>query len=92
MSDEEPKSTGRLYKFIKSFLGLSIVALVIEVIAYFKNWNLNLIQPWEVQGLVKWSYMTCGCRRYRYVVPKRVACGSHVSICTFDTMGAKRNT
>ncbi|KAH0973041.1 hypothetical protein GBA52_025197 [Prunus armeniaca] len=58
MSDEEPKNRGRLYRFIKAFLGLSIVALVIEVIAHFKNWNLNLIQPWEVQGVVQWSYMT----------------------------------
>lgn len=69
MSDEEPKSRGRLYRFIKAFLGLSIVALVIEVIAHFKNWNLNLIQPWEVQGVVQWSYMTWSAFRVDYIAP-----------------------
>ncbi|CAB4305542.1 unnamed protein product [Prunus armeniaca] len=69
MSDEEPKNRGRLYRFIKAFLGLSIVALVIEVIAHFKNWNLNLIQPWEVQGVVQWSYMTWSAFRVDYIAP-----------------------
>lgn len=69
MSDEEPKSRGRLYRFIKAFLSLSIVALVIEVIAHFKNWNLNLIQPWEVQGVVQWSYMTWSAFRVDYIAP-----------------------
>ncbi|KAF2308587.1 hypothetical protein GH714_010981 [Hevea brasiliensis] len=55
MSEEEPRSRGRLYRFIKAFLAISIVALVIEVIAHFKKWSLNLINPWEIQGLVQWS-------------------------------------
>lgn len=69
ISDEETKSKGRLYRFIKAFLVLSIVALVVEVIAHFKKWNLNLIQPWEVQGLVQWSYMAWISFRVDYVAP-----------------------
>ncbi|KAL7242754.1 hypothetical protein ACSBR1_015192 [Camellia fascicularis] len=39
------------------FLSVLVFALVIEIVAHFKKWNLNLINPWEVQGLVQWSYM-----------------------------------
>ncbi|XP_015879262.3 xyloglucan glycosyltransferase 4 [Ziziphus jujuba] len=69
VSDEEPKSRVRLYRFIKIFLFISIVALVIEIIAHFKKWNLNLIQPWEVQGLVQWSYMAWLSFRVDYIAP-----------------------
>lgn len=71
LSDEEPKSRGKLYRFIKAFLVLSIVALLVEVIAHFKKWNLNLnlIQPWEVQGLVQWTYMAWLSFRADYIAP-----------------------
>ncbi|KAJ0051425.1 hypothetical protein Pint_02649 [Pistacia integerrima] len=69
VSEEEPKYRGRLYRFIKAFLVLSIVALVIEVVAHFKKWNLNLMQPWEVQGLVQWSYMAWLSFRVDYIAP-----------------------
>ena len=69
LNDEEPKSRGRLYRFIKAFLALSIMALAFEVIAHFKKWNLSLIQPWEVQGLVQWSYMAWLAFRADYVAP-----------------------
>ncbi|OMP00264.1 glycosyl transferase [Corchorus capsularis] len=68
VSEEEAKSK-RLYRFIKAFLVISIVALVIEIVAHFKKWNLNLIQPWEVQGLVQWSYMAWLSFRVDYIAP-----------------------
>ncbi|KAK2661852.1 hypothetical protein Ddye_000426 [Dipteronia dyeriana] len=71
--EEEPKSREKLYRVIKAFLVISIVALVIEVVAHIKKWNLNLIQPWEVQGLVQWSYMACLSFRLDYVAPLVIA-------------------
>ncbi|XVF14142.1 hypothetical protein REPUB_Repub09cG0032000 [Reevesia pubescens] len=68
VSEEEAKSR-RLYRFIKAFLLISIVALVIEIVAHLKKWNLNLIQPWEVQGLVQWSYMAWLSFRVDYIAP-----------------------
>ncbi|CAN1272869.1 Xyloglucan glycosyltransferase 4 [Linum perenne] len=67
--DMEPRSRGKLYKFIKAFLVLTIVALAVEVVAHFKSWNLNLVQPWEVQGLVHWSYMAWLSFRLDYIAP-----------------------
>ncbi|KAM1075950.1 hypothetical protein ACFX2I_023423 [Malus domestica] len=69
LTDEEPKTRGRLYRFIKVFLGLSIVALVFEMIAHYKNWNLSLYQPWEAQGLVQWCYMVWLTFRVDYISP-----------------------
>ncbi|XWS32798.1 hypothetical protein CRYUN_Cryun22dG0020500 [Craigia yunnanensis] len=68
VSEEEAKSR-RLYRFIKAFLVISIVALLIEIVAHLKKWNLNLIQPWEVQGLVQWSYMAWLSFRVDYIAP-----------------------
>ncbi|XP_022739817.1 xyloglucan glycosyltransferase 4-like [Durio zibethinus] len=68
VSEEEAKGR-RLYRFIKAFLVFSIVALVIEIVAHLKKWNLNLIQPWEVQGLVQWSYMAWLSFRVDYIAP-----------------------
>ncbi|KAK4603800.1 hypothetical protein RGQ29_012350 [Quercus rubra] len=69
VSEEEPKSRGRLYRFIKVFLVISILALVLEVIAHFKEWNLQMLHPWEVQGLVQWSYMAWLSFRVDYIAP-----------------------
>lgn len=69
VSEEEPKSRGRLYIFIKAFLLISILALVLEVVAHFKKWNLQMIQPWEVQGLVQWSYVAWLSFRVDYIAP-----------------------
>ena len=69
VSEEEPKSRGRLYRFIKVFLAISILALVLEVIAHFKKWNLQMLRPWEVQGLVQWSYMAWLSFRVDYIAP-----------------------
>ncbi|KAK7266183.1 hypothetical protein RIF29_18825 [Crotalaria pallida] len=69
--DEDPKYRGRLYRFIKVFLALSICALVVEIIAHFNKWNLNdmMIQPFEVQGLLQWSYVAWLSFREDYVAP-----------------------
>ncbi|XP_050271338.1 xyloglucan glycosyltransferase 4 [Quercus robur] len=69
VSEEEPKSRGRLYRFIKVFLVISILALVLEIIAHFKKWNLQMLRPWEVQGLVQWSYMAWLSFRVDYIAP-----------------------
>ncbi|MCD7463843.1 hypothetical protein HAX54_051551 [Datura stramonium] len=45
--DEEPKYRGKLYRFIRAFLAVSVVALFIEIFAYFNQWHLNLVNPWE---------------------------------------------
>ncbi|XWS40785.1 hypothetical protein CRYUN_Cryun17cG0025300 [Craigia yunnanensis] len=68
VNEEEAKSR-RLYRFIKAFLVISIVSLVIEIVAHLKKWNLNLIHPWEVQGLVQWSYMAWLSFRVDYIAP-----------------------
>lgn len=69
IKEEEPTNRGRLYRFIRAFVFISIVALFMEVIAHFKKWNLNLIQPLEVQGLVQWSYMAWLSFRVDYIAP-----------------------
>ncbi|XWS44212.1 hypothetical protein CRYUN_Cryun15aG0024900 [Craigia yunnanensis] len=68
VSEEEAKSR-ILYRFIKAFIFISIVALLIEIVAHLKKWNLNLIQPWDVQGLVQWSYMAWLSFRVDYIAP-----------------------
>uniref|UniRef100_A0A5B7AMF5 Putative xyloglucan glycosyltransferase 4 n=1 Tax=Davidia involucrata TaxID=16924 RepID=A0A5B7AMF5_DAVIN len=67
--EEEIKNKGRLYRFLRACLAISILALVFEVVAHFKKWNLNLIHPWEVQGLMQWSYMAWLSFRVDYVAP-----------------------
>ncbi|KAL3526450.1 hypothetical protein ACH5RR_011106 [Cinchona calisaya] len=68
-TDEEYKYKGRLYKFIKAFLAISVVALVIEIIAYFQKWDLSTVRSWEVQNLVQWSYMAWLSLRVNYAAP-----------------------
>ncbi|KAL6960642.1 hypothetical protein U1Q18_038406 [Sarracenia purpurea var. burkii] len=67
--EEEPKNKGRLYRILRAFLVISMVALAIEVVAHFKKWNLNPIHSWEIQGLVEWSYMGWISLRVDYVAP-----------------------
>lgn len=69
--EEEPRNRGRLYRFIRAFLIISMAALFMELIAHFKNWNLNLnlIHPLEVQGLMQWSYLAWLSLRVDYIAP-----------------------
>ncbi|KAK6155164.1 hypothetical protein DH2020_009412 [Rehmannia glutinosa] len=65
-NEEDPKYRGRLYIFIKAFLAVSVIALVIEVFAYFNEWDLS----WEVQSnLVQWGYLGWLSFRVDYVAP-----------------------
>ncbi|XP_047953080.1 xyloglucan glycosyltransferase 4-like [Salvia hispanica] len=69
---EDPRYRGRLYMFIKAFLALSLIALVVETFAYFKNWDLSLVNvyhPWEVESLVQWCYMSWMSSRTDYLAP-----------------------
>ncbi|KAK6128344.1 hypothetical protein DH2020_037913 [Rehmannia glutinosa] len=70
-NEEDPRYKGRLYRFIKVFLAISVIALVIEIFAYLKKWDLSMVNyPWEVQNnLVQWSYMAWLNFRGDYVAP-----------------------
>ncbi|KAL7607592.1 xyloglucan glycosyltransferase 4 [Lactuca sativa] len=68
-SKDEVKYKERImYKFIRVFLAISIVALVVEIIAYLQNWDLKLI-PSEAMGLVHLSYMGWISFRADYLAP-----------------------
>ncbi|KAI3500843.1 hypothetical protein L1887_36669 [Cichorium endivia] len=68
-SKDEVKYKERImYRFIRVFLAISIVALVVEIIAYFQNWDLKLI-PSEAMGLVHLSYMGWISFRAEYIAP-----------------------
>ncbi|KAH0697540.1 hypothetical protein KY290_015421 [Solanum tuberosum] len=69
LSDEEPKYRGKLYRFIRAFLAISVVALCIEIFAYFNKWELNLVNPWEVQSILQWTYMAWISFRADYIAP-----------------------
>lgn len=68
--EEEARTRGKLYRFLRAFLAISMVALVIEIVAHYKKWNLGLIHnPWEIMGLVQWSYMAWLSFRVDYAAP-----------------------
>lgn len=70
MAEEDPKYKGKLYRFIKLFLAISIVALMVEIVAYYEKWDLKLLHhPWEVRGLLQWSYMAWLALRVDYIAP-----------------------
>ncbi|KAF8390361.1 hypothetical protein HHK36_024886 [Tetracentron sinense] len=69
----ELKHSGRLLRFIRAFLVVSMVTLILEVIAYFNGWNLDLIQPSEIQGLVHWTYLAWLSLRADYIAPVVIA-------------------
>ncbi|KAI3665928.1 hypothetical protein L6452_44563 [Arctium lappa] len=62
-----------IYRFIRAFLAISIVALIVEFVAYFQKWNLNFIHEFdptmEVLGLFHWSYRAWISFRVDYVAP-----------------------
>ncbi|KAL3643950.1 Xyloglucan glycosyltransferase 4 [Castilleja foliolosa] len=70
-NEEDPKYRGRLYRFIKAFLAISVLALVIEIFAHYKKWDLSIVEKsWEVESnLVQWSYMAWLNFRGDYVAP-----------------------
>ncbi|KAH6774462.1 Cellulose-synthase-like C4 [Perilla frutescens var. hirtella] len=68
-NEDDPRYKGRLYVFIKVFLAVSVVALLIEMFAYYNKWDLSLVNPWEVPNLVQWCYMAWLSFRVEYVAP-----------------------
>ncbi|KAK9699432.1 hypothetical protein RND81_08G173100 [Saponaria officinalis] len=76
VSEEDRRSKGKLYNFIRACLVISIIGLMLELIAHFKKWDLSLINKyyynyntrdvgifWEV------SYVTWMWVRAEYVAP-----------------------
>ncbi|KAL6518858.1 Xyloglucan glycosyltransferase 4 [Orobanche hederae] len=71
-NEEDPRHRGRrLYILIKAFLAVSLVALAVEVFAYFNRWDLGFVRnPWEAQNnLVRWVYVGWLDFRADYVAP-----------------------
>ncbi|GFP98895.1 xyloglucan glycosyltransferase 4 [Phtheirospermum japonicum] len=70
-SEEDPRYRGRrLYMFIKAFLAVSVLALVVESFAYLNGWDLGFVSPWEVESnLVQWAYVGWMGFRADYVAP-----------------------
>ncbi|XP_074296149.1 xyloglucan glycosyltransferase 4-like [Silene latifolia] len=72
MSEEKGRSRGKLYRFIKACLLISIMGLIIEIIAHFNKWDLSLMNyyhPWEVSNLWQWCYMGWMSLRADYAAP-----------------------
>lgn len=68
-NEEDPRYRGRLYRLIKAFLAVSVAALLIEIFAYFNKWDPSKVNPWEVQNLVQWCYLSWLDFRADYVAP-----------------------
>lgn len=72
-NEEDPSVKGRrLYIFIKVFLGVLVVALVVEVFAYYNEWDLSMMNPWEVPNLLQWCYLSWLNFRGDYLAPLMV--------------------
>lgn len=70
ISEEEGRSRGKLYRFIRACLLISILGLIIEIIAHLNRWDLSLLQyPWEVNDLLQWSYISWLSFRADYAAP-----------------------
>ncbi|MFS7970630.1 putative glycosyltransferase [Helianthus anomalus] len=68
IKDEVKYKEKIMYRFIRAFLAISILALCVEVFAYFQNWDLNFI-PNEAMGLLHLSYMGWISFRAEYIAP-----------------------
>ncbi|XP_042498946.1 xyloglucan glycosyltransferase 4 [Macadamia integrifolia] len=66
---EEPKNRGRLLRIVKLLLLVSMSALVLDVIAHLKGWNLGLIQPFEIRSSLHWSYLAWLSFRADFIAP-----------------------
>ncbi|KAI3713202.1 hypothetical protein L1987_71775 [Smallanthus sonchifolius] len=70
--DEVQYKERLIYRFIRVFLAISIIALCLEFIAYYQKWDLKFIHefnPTNVMGLLHWSYMGWISFRAEYVAP-----------------------
>ncbi|KAI3784755.1 hypothetical protein L1987_43860 [Smallanthus sonchifolius] len=68
IKDEVKYKERIMYRFIRAFLAISVVALVVEIFAYYQNWDLNFI-PNEAMGLLHLSYMGWISFRAEYIAP-----------------------
>ncbi|RAL40882.1 hypothetical protein DM860_008580 [Cuscuta australis] len=66
---EDPKHRGKLHRFIRAFLAVSVVALVLEILAYYNRWNFS---PGEVHNILQWSYLSWMSFRADYIAPSIV--------------------
>ncbi|PIA62174.1 hypothetical protein AQUCO_00200287v1 [Aquilegia coerulea] len=69
---EESHKMGKLLRFLRALLVVSVVLLVLEVIAYFKGWNLNdliFIQPLQTEGVLLMFYLGWLSIRAGYIAP-----------------------
>ncbi|KAK9053992.1 hypothetical protein SSX86_025067 [Deinandra increscens subsp. villosa] len=57
-----------MYRFVRAFLAISIVALVVELFVYFQNWDFNFI-PNEAMGLLHLAYRGWISFRAEYLAP-----------------------
>ncbi|KVH92755.1 xyloglucan glycosyltransferase 4-like isoform X1 [Cynara cardunculus var. scolymus] len=57
-----------MYRFIRAFLAISIVGLVVEIIVYFQNWDLKFI-PKEAMGFLHLAFMGWLSFRADYLAP-----------------------
>ncbi|XP_076957981.1 xyloglucan glycosyltransferase 4-like [Bidens hawaiensis] len=70
IKDEVKYKERIMYRFIRAFLVISVIALVVEVFAYFQNWDLSLnFIPNEAMGLLHLSYMGWISFRADYIAP-----------------------
>ncbi|KAF5204594.1 Xyloglucan glycosyltransferase [Thalictrum thalictroides] len=74
--ESEKSSKGRLlFKFIRGFLVLSLVVLVVDVVAHLKGWhyfensNLHIPQTSEIQGWLHILYVAWLSFRANYIAP-----------------------
>ncbi|KAL6012310.1 putative xyloglucan glycosyltransferase 5 [Asimina triloba] len=73
--ESDKSSKGRLlFKFIRGFLVLSLVALAFEVVAYFNGWHfqspsLHIPQTSEIEGWFHYFYLTWLSFRADYIAP-----------------------
>ncbi|KAM0055536.1 putative glycosyltransferase [Helianthus debilis subsp. tardiflorus] len=71
-TDEVVYKERLMYKFIKVFLAVSVIGLLVEFVAYFQQWDLNFIHefnPTNVMGLLHWGFMCWVSLRGEYVAP-----------------------
>ncbi|XP_020112391.1 xyloglucan glycosyltransferase 4-like [Ananas comosus] len=66
---KEPQRSGKLLIFLRTFLTLTVLILLLEIYAHMNEWNLHVIQPSEVSNFAHWTYLSWLSFRANYVAP-----------------------
>ncbi|OAY64638.1 Xyloglucan glycosyltransferase 4 [Ananas comosus] len=66
---KEPQRSGKLLIFLRTFLTLTVLILLLEIYAHMNEWNLHVIQPSEVSNFAHWTYLSWLSFRADYVAP-----------------------